>query len=234
MGKYTGLEDAYLSIISSLKIASAHQNIELTYKLVDSEKITSDNINSELDGYDGVVILPGFGVRGFEAKVNLAQYTRSNKIPTLGICLGFQAMTVSQARNIGITNATSKEFADQSREQEFVLTPFYENGDTMNIGGTLRLGEDKIKAKNGTLAQEIYGKAVFYERHRHRYEVTEKYRTLLEDDEFTFSGIHPDLNVAEICEVKNHPFYLGVQYHPEFTTQVLKSNPLFDSFLAKT
>ncbi len=139
-----------------------------------------------------------------------------------------------KSRNIGITNATSKEFADQSREQEFVLTPFYENGDTMNIGGTLRLGEDKIKAKNGTLAQEIYGKAVFYERHRHRYEVTDKYRTLLEDDEFTFSGIHPDLNVAEICEVKNHPFYLGVQYHPEFTTQVLKSNPLFDSFLAKT
>ncbi|MBD4755208.1 CTP synthetase, partial [Xanthomonas citri pv. citri] len=91
-------------------------------------------------GYDGVVILPGFGLRGFEAKVNLAKYTRNNKIPTLGICLGFQAMTVAQARMMGILNATSKEFVDESKEQEFVLTPFYENGDLMNIGGTLRLG----------------------------------------------------------------------------------------------
>ncbi|MCE6057001.1 CTP synthase [Mycoplasmopsis agalactiae] len=234
VGKYTGLEDAYLSIISSLKIAAAHQNIELTYKLVDSEKITDKNIASELKGYDGVVILPGFGLRGFEAKVNLAKYTRNNKIPTLGICLGFQAMTVAQARMMGILNATSKEFADQSKEQEFVLTPFYENGDLMNIGGTLRLGEDKIKAKDDTLAQKIYGSNVFYERHRHRYEATDKYRVLLEDKGFVFSGTHPELNVAEICEVKNHPFYLGVQYHPEFTTQVLRSNPLFDTFLAKT
>ncbi|TQC51330.1 CTP synthase [Mycoplasmopsis mucosicanis] len=232
VGKYTGLEDAYLSIISSLKIAAAHQNIKLNYKLIDSSEITSENIDEQLSTYDGVVILPGFGVRGFYSKVDVALYTRKNKIPTLGICLGFQAMAIAQARLLGIKNATSKEFAVHNTDQEFVLTPFYENGDTMKLGGTLRLGEDKIQALPNTLAQKIYGSDIFYERHRHRYEIADKYRHSLEDDNFIFSGIHPELKVAEICEVKNHPFYLGVQYHPEFTTRVIKSNPLFDNFLS--
>lgn len=232
VGKYTGLEDAYLSIISSLKIAAAHQNIKLNYKLIDSSEITSENIDEQLNTYDGVVILPGFGVRGFYSKVDVALYTRKNKIPTLGICLGFQAMAIAQARLLGIKNATSKEFAVHNADQEFVLTPFYENGDTMKLGGTLRLGEDKIQALPNTLAQKIYGSDIFYERHRHRYEIADKYRHSLEDDNFIFSGIHPELKVAEICEVKNHPFYLGVQYHPEFTTRVIKSNPLFDNFLS--
>ncbi|BAP01169.1 CTP synthase (UTP-ammonia ligase) [Mycoplasmopsis californica HAZ160_1] len=234
VGKYTGLEDAYLSIISSLKIAAAHQNIDLNYTLIDSSDITQSNINEKLAGYDGVMILPGFGVRGFYSKVEVAEYTRDHKIPTLGICLGFQAMAVAQARKMGISNATSKEFAVQGQDQEFILTPFYENGDTMNLGGTLRLGEDKILALPDTLAQSIYGSEIFYERHRHRYEIADKYRHNLEDEEFKFSGIHPELKVAEICELKNHPFYLGVQYHPEFSTRVIKSNPLFDSFLKMT
>ncbi|BAW18092.1 CTP synthase [Mycoplasmopsis bovigenitalium] len=231
VAKYTGLEDAYLSIISSLKIAAAHQNIDLNYTIIDSSEINNENIESKLANFDGVMILPGFGVRGFYSKVLVAEYTRDNKIPTLGICLGFQAMAIAQARKQGIANATSKEFATNGQEQEFILTPFYENGDTMNLGGTLRLGEDKIVALNNTLAQKIYGKDVFYERHRHRYEIADKYRNSLEDNEFIFSGIHPELKVAEICEIKNHPFYLGVQYHPEFTTRVIKSNPLFDEFL---
>ncbi|WP_029608957.1 CTP synthase [Mycoplasma simbae] len=234
VGKYTGLEDAYLSIISSLKIAAAHQNIDLNYTLIDSSDITPKNIDEKLAGYDGVMILPGFGVRGFYSKVETAEYTRTHKIPTLGICLGFQAMSVAQARRQGIENATSKEFEVKGIKQEFVLTPFYENGETMNLGGTLRLGEDKVQALPGTLAEQIYGSDVIYERHRHRYEIADKYRKSLEDDEFVFSGIHPELKVAEICEVKNHPFYLGVQYHPEFTTRVIKSNPLFDKFLEAT
>ncbi|MBZ4204166.1 CTP synthase [Mycoplasma tauri] len=232
VGKYTGLEDAYLSIISSLKIAAAHQNIELTYKLVDSDELDDQNIAKKLSDYDGVIILPGFGVRGFYAKVQVAEYARDKKIPTLGICLGFQAMAVAQARKMGIINATSKEFAIEGENQEFVLRPFYENGDTMNLGGTLRLGEDRIIAIPNTLAEKIYGTNVFYERHRHRYEIAKEYRHSLEDENFIFSGVHPELKVAEICELKNgHPFYLGVQYHPEFTTRVIKSNPLFDEFL---
>ncbi|MCS4536776.1 CTP synthase [Mycoplasma sp. CSL7475-4] len=231
VGKYTGLEDAYLSIISSLKISAAHLNVDLNYSLIDSSTITEKNIENVFKNIDGALILPGFGVRGFYSKVDVAEYTRENKIPTLGICLGFQAMAIAQARRLGVKNATSKEFEVKNTNQEFVLTPFYENGDTMNLGGTLRLGEDKIQALPNTLASKIYGDKIFYERHRHRYEIADKYRHSLEDNEFKFSGIHPDLKVAEICEVKNHPFYLGVQYHPEFTTRVVNSNPLFDSFL---
>ncbi|QBF34697.1 CTP synthase [Mycoplasmopsis phocirhinis] len=231
VGKYTELEDAYLSIISSLKIAAAHLNIKLNYTLIDASTINEQNIDNTFKNIDGVLILPGFGVRGFNSKVEVAKYTRKNKIPTLGICLGFQAMVVAQAQILGIKNATSKEFKEKDIVQEFVLTPFYENGDMMNLGGTLRLGEDKIQALANTLAAKIYGDNIFYERHRHRYEVSDKYRNSLEDTYFKFSGIHPDLKVAEICEVKNHPFYLGVQYHPEFSTRVVKSNPLFDFFL---
>ncbi|VDR41684.1 CTP synthetase [Mycoplasmopsis caviae] len=230
VGKYTELEDAYLSIISSLKIAAAHQNVELNYDLIDADLVNSKNIESLTKSHDGVMILPGFGARGFESKVNVATYTREHKIPTLGICLGFQVMAVAQARAIGIKNATSKEFAQGNIEQTFVLTPFYENGDKMAIGGTLRLGEDQVLAKDGTLAQEIYGNKVFYERHRHRYEISPQYVDKLQDDEFVFSATHPSRRVAEICEVKKHPFYLGVQYHPEFSTRVLASNPLFDHF----
>ncbi|WP_117275053.1 CTP synthase [Mycoplasmopsis edwardii] len=232
VGKYTELEDAYLSIITSLKISAAHNDIELEYKLINADYINEENISETIDKYDGVLILPGFGARGFEAKVRVAKYTREKQIPTLGICLGFQAMSVAQARIKGISNATSKEFADESMSQTFVLTPFYENGDKDILGGTLRLGEYPIIAKDNTLAKEIYGSNIFYERHRHRYEINPEYRNKLEDNEFKFSGVHPETGVAEICEVKNHPFYLGVQYHPEFTTRVLTSNPLFDKFIS--
>ncbi|WP_041594236.1 CTP synthase [Mycoplasmopsis fermentans] len=230
VGKYTELEDAYLSIISSLKIAAVHQNVELKYDLIDADLVNNKNIEKLTKAHDAVMILPGFGARGFESKVNVATYTREHKIPTLGICLGFQAMSVAQARLLGIKDATSKEFAENGKKQTFVLTPFYENGDKMAIGGTLRLGEDQVQAKNNTLAQKIYGSNIFYERHRHRYEINPEYLEKLQDDEFTFSAIHPTKKVAEICEVKNHPFYLGVQYHPEFSTRVLASNPLFDNF----
>ncbi|WP_322961881.1 CTP synthase [Mycoplasmopsis cynos] len=231
IGKYIELEDAYLSIITSLKIAAAHNEVELKYDLINADDINDDNISSKIDKYDGVLILPGFGIRGFEAKVRVAQYTRTINKPTLGICLGFQAMAVAQARLKGFKNATSKEFVDKKQKQTFVLTPFFENGDKVILGGTLRLGEQPIIAKKNTLAHQIYGSNVFYERHRHRYEVNPEYREKLLDEEFIFSGIHPETNVAEICEVKNHPFYLGVQYHPEFTTRVLNSNPLFDNFI---
>ncbi|VEU77029.1 CTP synthase [Mycoplasmopsis columbina] len=231
VGKYMGLEDAYLSIIESLKITSAHLDVEINHKLINSELINKDNIDEIVDKYDGVIILPGFGKRGFESKVLVANYTRNKIVPTLGICLGFQAMVVNQARELGYTNATSKEFASSLKEETYVLTPFYENGDKSPIGGTLRLGEDKVIALDNTLAQKIYGKDVFEQRHRHRFEVAPEFRQSLQTENFIFSGIKPGESVAEICELKNHPFYLGVQYHPEFSTRVLKSNPLFDSFI---
>ena len=230
-GKYSELEDAYLSIISSLKIAAAHQNIDLHFDLMDADKVANSDLKTLTKNYDGVMILPGFGSRGFESKVEIAHFTRDNLIPTLGICFGFQAMVVDQARRVGITKATSKEFAEEFPNWNFVLTPFYENGDKAAIGGTLRLGADKVQAKKGTLAAKIYGEDIFYARHRHRYEVAKEYVDKIEDNNFVFSGLNPSNKNCEICEYKNHPFFLGVQYHPEFSTRVLSSNPLFDNFL---
>ncbi|VEU77935.1 CTP synthase [Mycoplasmopsis columbinasalis] len=232
VGKYMGLDDAYLSIIESIKIAQAHNDVKIDFDLVSADTINAQNADEILTKYDGVLILPGFGKRGFESKIFVSNYTRTHNIPTLGICLGFQAMVVNQARLQGISNATSKEFASASATETYVLTPFYENGDKQQIGGTLRLGEDQVIAKPGTLAAKIYGDQVFFQRHRHRYEVAPQFRESLQDENFVFSGSKPaSKNVAEICELKNHPFYLGVQYHPEFTTRVLTSNPLFDSFI---
>lgn len=234
VGKYTALEDAYLSIVSSLKISATHQNTELKYTMMDADAINQSNVDEIVKQYDGVVILPGFGYRAFEQKVFIANYTRDKKIPTLGICLGFQAMTIAHARKKGILNATSKEFENNKQKQTFILKPFYENGDKMPIGGTLRLGSDSVQAKPNSLAAKIYGNDIFNARHRHRYEVAVEYREKLQDDEFSFSGRHPETDNAEICELKNHPFYVGVQYHPEFSTRVLSSNPLFDEFIKST
>ncbi|RMA78997.1 CTP synthase [Metamycoplasma subdolum] len=231
VGKYMGLEDAYLSIISSLKIAASHQNFELEYKLINADEINEENIEETVKDYDGVMILPGFGARGFESKVNVATYTRENKIPTLGICLGFQAMSVSQARKLGFKDATSQEFAEKNKKQTFVLVPFYDNGDKDKLGGSLRLGNDEIEVEKNSLAEKIYGNQNFFARHRHRFEISKHYIETLQDEEFIFSGYNPKNWNAEICEVKSHPFYIGVQYHPEFSTSVLKSNPLFDEFL---
>lgn len=231
VGKYVEFLDAYKSIIEAFKFSSYEENIDLKMDWVDSSKLELTNLDEFLKGYDGVVILPGFGIRGWEQKVRIAQYTRENKIPTFGICLGFQAMSVAHARMKGIKNANSREFANDKNDETYILDLIQGKAKDKNLGGTLRLGNYTTTIKENTLAKKIYQKDQVIERHRHRYEINSKYIDLLEDEEFVFSGIWNEGKLAEICEVKNHPFYLGVQYHPEFTSRPLKPNPLFTSFL---
>ncbi|WP_371246683.1 CTP synthase [Mycoplasmopsis agassizii] len=231
IGKYVEFHDAYKSIIEALKIASYHTDVELKLTWKDSSRINDDNKRLLKAFYDGVVILPGFGRRGFEGKVTTALYTREIKMPTLGICLGMQAMSVAQARLKGYKNATSAEFATRGADEVFVLNILEGKDKEKNLGGTLRLGNYDVKLLEGSLAHKAYEKDLITERHRHRYEITEEFKEILQDEEFVFSGINPETNLAEIAEVKNHPFYLGTQYHPEFTNRPLKGHSLFMEFL---
>lgn len=227
VGKYVELEDAYKSIKEALLISSVHKNAHLNLKWISSVEIDEKNVNLKLRDIDGVVVLPGFGKRGFEGKVISVNYTRENKIPTLGICFGMQAMTINQARLKGIKNATSSEISDKGT---FILD-IMEGKDKENIGGTLRLGLGSIDLVEGSLIHKIYGQNKIYERSRHRYEVNQKYISKLKDKEFQFSGYHGDEQLVEVCELTNHPFYIGVQYHPEFTARPLKPSKLFSAFI---
>jgi len=226
IGKYTEFEDAYKSIKEALFISSIYENMTIELKWISSENINSKNVKSKLDRLDGIVILPGFGLRGFEGKIEVAIYSRENDIPTLGICLGMQVMTIAQARKIGYKNATSEEISNKG-EMIFNLI----NKNVGLLGGTLRLGGSEIIFKDGTLFKKIYGKKSAIERHRHRYEVNKKYKNILEVENFIFSGLDKNTNLIETCEVSNKKFYLGTQYHPEFNATPLKPHPLFTSFL---
>lgn len=230
VGKYIELEDAYKSIKESLIISACYENVEIDFNWISSETINEDNVAAKLKNANGVVILPGFGKRGFDGKLITANYTREHKIPTLGICFGMQAMTINQARLKGITDATSSEVSDKG---SFVLD-IIEGKNKEFIGGTLRLGSDKIKIKPNTIAAQIYGELLIEERSRHRYEVNPKFVSQIEDKDFIFSGYQPDSKLIEICELKSHPFYVGVQYHPEFNAKPLKPHKLFTEFIKKS
>ncbi|ADE19398.1 CTP synthase [Mycoplasma crocodyli] len=233
IGKYTELEDAYLSIIESLKISSAHNEVSLKFDLINAENINQKTCATVINGYDGVLILPGFGARGFESKIMVSNFTRENKIPTLGICLGFQAMVVNQARLVGITNANSAEFMRSKNDGVAVLDILEGKDKSKNLGGTLRLGSSDTKLLKDSIVHNIYKNEIVSERHRHRYEVSKKYVKLIQDNNFIFSGFSLKEELAETCELKNHPFYVGVQYHPEFNTTILNSHKLFDAFMRK-
>lgn len=228
VGKYTTLKDAYLSIIEALKISSTYHNAKVELDFVDSSSIDFNNFEDDIKKYHGVVILPGFGNRGFEEKVRVASLMRNYKIPTLGICLGMQAMTVSQARHLGIKDANSAEFSKTSKNLIFNLV---KSSDGKKLGGTMRLGSYPITISKNTLAYKIYNGSHTNERHRHRYEITKDWMERIADENFIFSGQYELENLGEICELKNHPFYFGVQYHPEFNSTIIKSHPLFDSFI---
>ncbi|WP_426460889.1 CTP synthase [Mycoplasma hafezii] len=235
VGKYVQFEDAYKSIIEALKNSAAYLQQKINLVWVDSEQINNlQDAKNVIQGLDGVVILPGFGNRGVEGKILIAEATREMLVPTLGICLGMQVMSINQARRKGITNATSYEFKTKGKDETYVLDLIRGKNESDNMGGTLRLGASFTQIKPNTLARKIYSKELVSERHRHRYEINPKYRDLIEDDEFIFSGEEPNSHLAEICELKNHPFYLGTQYHPEFNARPLKPSPLFTEFLKST
>jgi CTP synthase len=230
VGKYTKLADAYLSVIEALGHAGMHHGGKVEVRWVDSERLTEDEAEQELAACDGILIPGGFGVRGIEGKIRAARYAREQRVPFLGICLGMQMAVCDFARHVaGMEGANSTEFDPETPYPVIDLLP--EQKEVRDMGGTMRLGADPVKLHDGTRAREVYGEAVIYERHRHRYEVNNHLRKRLEHAGLVFSGTSPDERLVEIVELTDHPFFVASQFHPEFKSRPLRPQPLFREFV---
>ncbi|MEJ7788702.1 MAG: CTP synthase [Thermoleophilaceae bacterium] len=230
VGKYTKLEDAYLSVIEALNHSGAHHGGKVEVRWVDSERLTDEEVHGELAECDGILIPGGFGVRGIEGKIRAARYARENGVPYLGICLGMQIAVADFARHVAdMPGANSTEFDPETPFPVVDLLP--EQKEVRDMGGTMRLGADPVKLHEGSQARETYGEAVIYERHRHRYEVNNHLRKRLEAAGLVFSGTSPDNRLVEIIELPNHPFFVASQFHPEFKSRPLRPQPLFRDFV---
>src|SRR6266513_2257156 len=229
VGKYIDLQDAYKSIYESLTHAAASQDCGIDLKLIDAETLEG-TVDGELKDVAGILIPGGFGDRGVEGKIKAARFARENKLPYLGLCLGMQVATIEFARNVcGITNANSTEF-DQTASEP-VICLLEEQLEVRNKGASMRLGTWPTKIQPGTLAEKIYGKDEVLERHRHRYEFNMKYRDQMREKGFEISGTSPDGSLAELVELRDHPYFLACQYHPEFQSKPNKPHPLFKGFI---
>ena len=229
VGKYIDLQDAYKSIYESLTHAAASQDCGIDLKLIDAETL-EDTVDGELKDVAGILIPGGFGDRGVEGKIKAARFARENKLPYLGLCLGMQVATIEFARNVcGITNANSTEF-DQTASDP-VICLLEEQLEVRNKGASMRLGTWPTKIQPGTLAEKIYGKDEVLERHRHRYEFNMKYRDQMREKGFEISGTSPDGSLAELVELRDHPYFLACQYHPEFQSKPNQPHPLFKGFI---
>jgi CTP synthase len=229
VGKYIDLRDAYKSIYESLTHAAASQDCGIDLKLVDAESL-QDGVNGQLGDVAGVLIPGGFGERGVEGKIRAARFARENKVPYLGLCLGMQVATIEFARNVcGIEKANSTEFDEHAAEPVIALLD--EQREIRNKGASMRLGTWPTKIVRGTLAERIYGHNEVLERHRHRYEFNMKYRDQMTEKGFTISGTSPDGALAELIELRDHPYFLACQYHPEFQSKPNKPHPLFKGFI---
>ena len=230
VGKYVALHDAYLSVAEALRHAGYFNNTDVTIKWIDSEEITEENSEEILGGLDGIIVPGGFGSRGIEGMITAAGYARKNNIPYFGICLGMQIMVIEYARNVaGISNANSGEFDGNCPNKVIDFMPG--QNDEINKGGTLRLGAYPCKIKQGSKMEECYNASDISERHRHRYELNNDYREILEKNGLTLSGISPDGRLVETVELTERPFHVGVQYHPEFKSRPNKPHPLFKGFI---
>jgi len=230
VGKYTKLADAYLSVIEALNHAGMHHDGRIDVRWVDSEQLTDEEAERELEACDGILIPGGFGVRGIEGKIRAARYARENGIPYLGICLGMQIAVCDFARHVvGMDGANSTEFDPETPFPVIDLLP--EQKEVRDMGGTMRLGADPVKLHDDTRAREIYGEAVIYERHRHRYEVNNHLRKRLEQAGLVCSGTSPDDRLVEVIELPDHPFFVASQFHPEFKSRPLRPQPLFRGFV---
>ena len=227
LGKYFGLPDSYLSVVESLNHASLHNKVKLNLHWVDS-----DNFNVEdLKNYDGVVIPGGFGYRGIEGKISAIQYLREEKVPFLGICLGLQCAVIEYARNVcGISDANSSEFSKNTSNYVIDLLP-NQNLEKDDVGASMRLGTYPCKIKKGTLTSKIYKEEIIYERHRHRYEVNNKFKEEIEKHGLVISGMSPDNNLIEMIEIKDHPYFVASQFHPEFKSRPWEPAPMFKYFI---
>ncbi len=232
IGKYTENIDAYLSVNEALKSACYHHNLNLNLIWIDSVKLEKNDRSeiNKLKKLDGLIVPGGFGSRGIEGKIKAAKYARENKVPYLGLCLGSQIMAIELARNVAkLKNANSEEFDPKAKNLIVHFLPG--QSEDRKKGGTLRLGAYPCIVKKGTKAYQAYQTNKISERHRHRYEFNNDYQEILEKAGLIISGDSPDHNLMEIIEIKNHPFMLGSQFHPEFKSRPLRAHPLFLNFI---
>jgi CTP synthase len=232
VGKYVALEDAYLSVVEALRHSGFMHGCKIDIDWVDSETLESDDQAFEkLGGADGILVPGGFGGRGIEGKIRAARVARERQIPYLGVCLGMQIAVSEFARHVAdMPGANSTEFDIETEWPVIDLLP--EQKEVSDLGGTMRLGADPVKLHEGTRARELYGEAVIYERHRHRYEVSISLRKRLEAAGLIVSGTSPDERLVEIIELNDHPFFVASQFHPEFKSRPEKPAPLFREFVA--
>ena len=230
VGKYVQLHDAYLSVAEALRHAGYHHSAEVKIEWVDSETITKENVAQKLGNCDGIIVPGGFGSRGIEGKIITAEYARVNDVPYLGICLGMQTAVIEFARNVcSMADADSGEFNNESAHKVIDFLP--DQNDSINKGGTLRLGAYPCKIKEGTKMYECYGTDYVEERHRHRYEFNNEFRSVLANSGLTISGTSPDDYIVEAVEIEENRFYVGVQFHPEFKSRPNKPHPLFSGLV---
>jgi len=231
IGKYIELQDAYKSILESFIHAGAMNECKVQVVNVHSEFINDENVGEQLSGLDGLLVAPGFGHRGIEGKIVAVRYARENGLPFFGICLGMQMAVIEFGRNVlGLANAHSTEM--DAGTPHPVINMMEEQKKITEMGGTMRLGSYPCQVKEGSLAAEIYGKTEICERHRHRYEFNNDYLEQFENAGMVASGVNPKTGLVEIIELTNHPFFIGVQYHPELKSTVENPAPLFVHFVA--
>ena len=229
IGKYFDVRDAYKSIYESLTHAAASEDCGINLELIDAESL-QEGANSQLKDICGILIPGGFGLRGVEGKIKAARYAREHNIPFLGLCLGMQVATIEFARNAcGIKDANSTEFDKNTKEP--VISLLEEQRGIKNMGASMRLGTWPTKITTGSLAEKIYGSTEVMERHRHRYEFNMKYRDRMNEKGFVISGTSPDGTLAELIELRDHPYFVGCQYHPEFQSKPNRPHPLFKGFI---
>lgn len=233
VGKYIQLPDAYKSITESLIQAATHHNKKLKLDLVLSDKLTAENVEKKLAKADGIIIAPGFGIRGTDGKFVAANYARTHNIPCLGIGMGMQAMAIEFAQNVlNMTDANSTEV--DANTPYNIIDIMDEQKHVLDLGGTMRLGAFECTIKPNTKAASIYQKKNIRERHRHRYEFNSKYKDVFEEAGMIASGCNEDANLVEIMELNTHKWYMGVIFHPEYSSTVVNPHPLFISFIGAT
>ncbi len=230
VGKYVDLQESYKSLGEALRHGGISNDCKVNLEYIDSEALEEKDVKKTLSGLDGVLVPGGFGVRGVEGKIRAIRYARENRVPFLGICLGMQVAVIEIARNLcGLKGANSSEFDKSTPYPVIDLMP--EQREITDKGGTMRLGAYPCILKKGTLSHRIYGKMEISERHRHRYEFNNEFRDILSDKGLILSGLSPDGRLVEMIELKDHPWFLGCQFHPEFKSRPLSPHPIFKEFI---
>ena len=230
VGKYVELKDAYKSVYESIDHAGIANKVEVKIHRINAEELTDENVGKRLRGMSGILVPGGFGERGIEGKISAVRFARENKIPYYGLCLGMQIAVIEFARHVaGMDDANSSEFSRETKHP--VISLLKDQRDVKNMGGTMRLGAQPCKLIEGTIARAAYATEMISERHRHRYEFNNDFRGQLTERGLVISGVNPELDLVEIVELKDHPFFVGVQFHPEFQSKPLKPHPLFSAWV---